>query len=130
MSKRVFNLVHETARRRCQEYAWDAPEGTRAVFSEQTRTLDQNAKFHALVEDIAKSGIEWMGKARSAAQWKVLLVSGHAVATKEGSEIVPGLEGEWINIRESTAAMSKKRGASLIEYTLAFAAMNDVRLQA
>lgn len=126
--KRIFILAHETARRRCQEYAWDAPDGTKAVFSEQTRTLDQNAKFHALVSDIAKSGIEWMGKKRDTAAWKVLLVSGHAVATKEGSEIVPGLEGEFVNLRESTALMSKKRGASLIEYTLAFCAMNEILL--
>jgi hypothetical protein len=55
-----------------------------------------------------------------------LLVSGHATATKEGSEILPGLEGEFVNIRESTALMSKKRGASLIEYTLAYAAMNQI----
>jgi hypothetical protein len=41
---------------------------------------------------------------------------------------VPGIEGEFINIRESTAAMTKKRGASLIEYTLAFCAMNEIRL--
>ena len=95
-----------------------------------TRSLEQNAKFHAMVEDIARSGLQWAGKERSAAQWKVLLVSGHAVATKEGADVVPGLEGEFINLRESTALMSVKRSASLIEYTLAFCAMNGVRLSA
>jgi hypothetical protein len=58
------------------------------------------------------------------------MVSGHAVATKEEAEIVPGLEGEFINIRESTALMSIKRGSSLIEYTLAWCATNNVRLSA
>jgi hypothetical protein len=52
------------------------------------------------------------------------------MATNEGSEVVPGLEGEFINLRESTALMSKKRSASLIEYALAFCAMNEVRLSA
>lgn len=94
-----------------------------------TRTGEQNAKFHALCSDIARAGVQWAGKARSADAWKVLLVSGHAMATKEGSEIIPGLEGEFVNIRESTAAMSKKRGASLIEYTLAFCAMHGVNAQ-
>ena len=126
--KRIFGLRSEAIRRRCAEAIWDAPDNSRVVISEENRTLEQNAKFHALANDIAKSGHQWLGKPRDAAQWKVLLVSGHAVATKEGSEIVPGLEGEFVNLRESTALMSKKRGASLIEYTLAFMAMNDIHI--
>lgn len=93
---------------------------------EETRTSDQNAKFHALCSDIAKSDLTWAGKRRDAAAWKVLLVSGHATATREGAEIIPGLEGEFVNIRESTALMSIRRSASLIEYTLAFMAANNV----
>jgi hypothetical protein len=70
--------------------------------------------------------MQWGGKPRTAAQWKVLMVSGHAVATKEGAEMVPGVEGEFVNLRESTAAMSVRRSSSLIEYTLAFMAMNGL----
>ena len=92
------------------------------------RSLDQNALFHAVCEDIAKSGIEWAGKPRDAAQWKVLLVSGHAAATKEGAEMVPGLEGEFVNLRESTAKMTKARSSSLIEYALAFCAQNSIEV--
>ena len=42
--------------------------------------------------------------------------------------MVPGLEGEFVNIRESTALMSIKRGSSLIEYATAFALSNGVTL--
>ena len=126
--KRIFILRSEDIRRRAQAAVWDADDNSRVVISPENRTLEQNAKFHALTSDIAKSGHQWLGKKRDAAQWKVLLVSGHAVATKEGSEIVPGLEGEFVNLRESTAAMSKLRGASLIEYTLAFMAMNEIHI--
>lgn len=125
----IFILTHETARRRAQTAVWDAPDGYKVTIAPPGRTLDMNAKFHAIVTDIAKSGFQWMGKARSADEWKVLIVSGHAVATKEGSEVVPGIEGEFVNIRESTAAMSKKRGSSLIEYTQAFCAMNNIKLK-
>lgn len=93
-----------------------------------TRTLEQNAKFHAICSDIAKSGLHWAGKPRDAAAWKVLLVSGHAVATKEGSDVVPGIEGEFINLRESTALMSGRRSSSLIEYAIAFCVMNGIPL--
>jgi hypothetical protein len=96
----------------------------------ETRSLDQNAKFHVLCSDFQRAKAQWAGKARTASEWKVLLVSGHAVATKEMAEIVPGLEGEFVNIRESTAAMSKARGSSLIEYTLAFGAQQGIRFSA
>lgn len=123
------------ARKACEAaYAYAKPlviTGHRLTLTikPETRSLDQNAKFHALCADIADSGIEWAGKPRTAAEWKVLLVSGHSVATKEGAEIVPGLEGEFVNIRESTAHMTRARGASLIEYTLAFCAAHAVTIR-
>ena len=95
---------------------------------EETRTLPQNAKFHAICGDLGRSAVTWAGKRRKAKDWKVLLVSGHAVATKEGSDLIPGLEGEFVNLRESTALMTIGRGSSLIEYSIAFCAMNDVAL--
>jgi hypothetical protein len=125
--KRYYRLVHAEARRRAAEYCYAAPDGFVVTVAPATRSADQNAKFHALVDDIAKSKTPWAGKPRNAAQWKVLLVSGHAAATKEGSDMVPGIEGEFVNLRESTAAMSKARGSSLIEYTLAFCAMNAIK---
>lgn len=128
MRSKTFFLKHEQARWGVGEYAMKVPDGWMVRFSEPSRTGDQNAKFHAICSDIAKSGHVFAGKKRTAAQWKVLLVSGHATATAEGSEIVPGLEGEFVNLRESTALMSKKRGSSLIEYAIAYCAMNGIRL--
>lgn len=124
----TFILAHSTARTRAIHAAQTAPEGWQVIIKPSTRTADQNAKFHAICSDIAKSGTKWAGKRRTAAQWKVLLVSGHAVATNEGAEIVPGLENEFVNLRESTALMSKKRGASLIEYTLAFCVAEGISI--
>jgi hypothetical protein len=106
----------------------EAPDGHVMTLAEPTRNADQNAKFHAICSDVAKSGMVWAGKPRNADQWKVLLVSGHATATKEGAEMVPGLEGEFVNVRESTALMSVRRSASLIEYALAFCHTNGIRL--
>ena len=128
--KRTYRLVHAEARRRAAQDVATAPDGWCVTLSEPTRSLEQNAKFHALCSDIARAKTQWAGKPRNAVQWKVLLVSGHAIATKEGSEMVPGIEGEFVNLRESTAAMSKARGSSLIEYSLAFCAMNDVKISA
>ncbi len=127
MSKRLFILAHQQARERAAQYCMDAPEGDFARFGPPQRNLEQNAKFHAICGDVA-SQREFAGKKRPLEAWKVLFISGHAVATKEQAEVVPGLEGEFINIRESSASMSVKRMASLIEYTLAWCSQNAVTL--
>lgn len=127
MDKRILRLVNPAVRQRAIDAIWGAPDEAVVTIAEPSRNGEQNAKFHALCGDLAKSGLPWAGKRRTLAEWKVLMVSGHAVATKEGAEIVPGIEGEFVNIRESTALMSKKRGSSLIEYTVAFIAMNGIR---
>jgi hypothetical protein len=61
---------------------------------------------------------------------KVLFVSAHAVATGEGSDVVEGLEGELVNLRESTAEMTISRMGSLIEYVSAWGANNKIRFSA
>lgn len=126
--KRTVFLTTPRARETAHRYVDEWPDGYVVEFRAPNRTLDQNAKFHAICDEIAKSGFQWAGKPRTAAQWKVLLVSGHAAATKEGFDMVPGLEGEFVNLRESTALMSKKRSASLITYTLAFCDLNGIQL--
>jgi len=128
VTKQTYILVNDLVRQRVLQAIREAPEGFAVTVGEPTRSLDQNAKFHALCSDLGKSQVLWAGKPRTSAEWKVLLVSGHATATHEGSEIIPGIEGEFVNIRESTALMRKARGASLIEYTLAFAAMNGLEV--
>jgi hypothetical protein len=113
---------------RCMEAVLAAPEGYVVDIKAPTRNLDQNAKLHAICSDLARQK-EFGGRFLTVDQWKVLLVSGHAVATGQGAEVFPGLEGEFVNIRESTASMTVKRLASLIEYAIAYAAQNGVKLQ-
>ena len=126
--KQLFKLVNQDVRRRCGEAIKAAPDGQVVTISETTRSLDLNAMLHAMWLDIERSGVKWMGKERTAAQWKVLMVSGHAVATGVGVEMIAGLEGEVCNVREETSKMSNKRASSLAEYTIAWCAQNGVRL--
>lgn len=86
------------------------------------RGENQSRMFHALCRDMARARVEWAGKPRDEGQWKVLFISGHAIATNSGAEMVPGLEGEFLNLRESTASMPRDRMSSLIEYATAYAA--------
>ena len=93
---------------------------------ETTRNLEQNARFHAMLADISRQ-TTYAGRKLTPQQWKILFISGHAIATGEGADMIPGLENEFVNIRESSAQMSVKRMASLIEYVSAWAADKGVK---
>ena len=109
---------------------WLGAGGARLVLEvrPETRSDAQNRLLHALFGDVAKQAL-WMGASRTPEQWKLLFVSGHAIATKEGADMVPGLEGEFLNLRESTARMSKARMASLLEYVISWAIDHGVELR-
>lgn len=109
---------------------WLCAGGARLVLEvrPETRSDAQNRLLHALFSDVSKQA-EWMGQKRTAIEWKLLFVSGHAVATKQGADLVPGLEGEFLNLRESTARMSKARMASLLEYVISWAIDHGVELR-
>ena len=94
----------------------------------ETRSDAQNRLLHALFGDVSKQAL-WMGASRTPEQWKLLFVSGHAIATKQGADLVPGLEGEFLNLRDSTARMSKARMASLLEYVISWAIGHGVELR-
>lgn len=120
----MMKLNGEASRHKALDAVSKAPEGLILTIKDSTRSLDQNAKFHALCGDAARD-LQFMGRKLTLEQWKVLFVSGHAIATKMGVDMVPGLEGEFVNLRESTAQMGVKRMASLIEYTQAYIASHE-----
>lgn len=97
------------------------------TIGDANRSLEQNAKFHALCSDFAK-GAEFAGRKLTLEQWKTILISGHAKATGIGADLIFGIEGELVNIRESSANMGIKRMSSLIEYCVAYAVTNGIPL--
>lgn len=84
---------------------------------EPKRNLDQNARLHALLADIVKSGRDWAGQRMDVDDWRALFVHAVDVANGEGAgRAVPGLEGGVVLLRRSTARMSKRELSELIEY--------------
>lgn len=119
MERQVYQLVSSQVRQNAAQAVMTAPDDFRVEIKPRTRTLDQNALLHALFGAVAKHA-QWGNRKLTADQWKVIFISGHAVATGLGSDMVPGLEGEFVNIRESSARMSVDRMTSLIEYIVAW----------
>lgn len=90
-----------------------------------TRTIQQNKFLHSLFGDLERQA-EWQGSKLTAEQWKMLMISGHTIATKEPCKMVIGVEGEVVNLRESSAQMSVARLNSLLEYVQCWAVENGV----
>lgn len=128
--KQVFYLRNEQVRSNCQAFIQglltDDKKPLVVKIQPITRSLEQNSKLHALLSDISKQ-CEFNGKKRDIDTWKMIMVSAHKIATGGQAEMVIGLEGEVINLRESTAQMSVKRLASLIEYITCWGVQNGVR---
>lgn len=127
--KEQYKIVSDQVRQHIIGRIRAADFGKVVIVQDPTRTLEANAKLHAMLTDISKQR-DYMGKKRDVEFWKGLFVSAHAIATGKPCEIVPGLEGEFIAIRESTATMSGKKLASVIEYISAWAAHEGVRFSA
>lgn len=123
--RQIYRLVHPTARQLASKACINAPDGYVVEIKPRTRSLDQNAMLHALFSDVAKQAT-LHGRRLTPIQWKTVFISAHATATGLGSDMVPGLEGEFVNIRESSARMSVSRMTSLIEYILAWCADNGI----
>jgi hypothetical protein len=92
------------------------------------RSSPQNRIFHALCGDVARQAT-FCGQKRSARDWKVIFCSALAVATAGESELVEGLEGELVQLRESTARMTSERFAMLLEYVFAWCSQNNIILR-
>lgn len=127
----TFRFVHSAARDGATRAIKVAPDGYVCVVRPPNRSLDQNAKFHAIVADIAKAQPVWAGLNMDFEDWKQLLVHSHAIATAAGGvRMVPDLEGHsFVQLRESTATMTKPRGSSLIEYCVAWAVKRGIQLK-
>ena len=130
MDKQQFFLRNEQVRSNCQAFIQGLPIDDKKPLVVKiqpiTRSLEQNSKLHALLSDISKQ-CEFNGKKRDIDTWKMIMISAHKIATGGQAEMVIGLEGEVINLRESTAQMSVKRLASLIEYITCWGVQNGVR---
>ncbi len=133
MDKARFQLISDQIKRNAVEFILNIRASTeRPMIVEvksKSRSLDQNAKLHAMFADIAASKFEFAGKARTAEEWKVILISGHSIATGGQGEVIAGIEGELICIRESSASMSLSRMASLIEYVSAFGVEHGINFR-
>jgi hypothetical protein len=90
------------------------------------KTRDQEDKFHAMLRDVVKSGIEWGGRKRTFEEWKILVKSAIQYAEGNPVDIVRGIEGEVVYMPSSCATWKRQDYSNAIEYLYAFGAEHDV----
>jgi hypothetical protein len=117
-------LDTDIERARAKRWIDAAPEGWIMSLQEGTRTADQNAKFHAMITDIAKNrGWMWAGKKRTVTDWKRILVNQFENDAGIDTEIVPSLDGQRVVVLGSqTRAFGKKKASDFVEYLYALGA--------
>jgi hypothetical protein len=93
---------------------------------EETRTLAENAKLHALLARISQS-VEWAGAKRDAEVWKRLMTAAWLRARGEPVEMLPALDGHGIDVVfRRTSQLTKSECAELIEFVQAWAAEHGI----
>ena len=119
--KRYFVLAHEQARRSAAEACYELPAGYVVTIAPPTRNLEQNARLHAMLNEVSQQVI-WHGNHLTAEEWKRVFT-----ASLKKQKVVPDLDGSgFVVIGVSTSSMSKHDMAELITLIEAFGAEKGV----
>jgi hypothetical protein len=96
------------------------PNGYVCHLGPNTRTIEQNAKLWAMLNDVARD-VTWYGEKLGPYDWKHIFTAG-----LKKSKCVPGIDGGVVVLGYSTSRMSKLEFSELIELILAFGAQHNV----
>jgi hypothetical protein len=118
--KKVLKLTGPIARQASCRYINEAPEGFIVTISEPTRNLDQNARLWASLTELSEQ-VDWYGNKLCPEEWKIVLT---AALRKE--KVVPGINGGFVVLGQSTSKMSKREFSELLELLYAFGAEKGV----
>jgi hypothetical protein len=119
--RQFFSLVHDTARQMAVRAVTRAPVGYVVEVKPKTRTLDQNAKLWALLTDLSEQ-VDWHGQKLTPDEWKIVMT-----ASIRRQRVLPGIDGGFVAIGESTSKMTIKEFSDLVELIHAFGAQHEVR---
>lgn len=124
MNKQTYMLRNDKIRDNAINFIRELPtdEDTPLVIviQERNRTLEQNAKLWATLNDISKQ-VVWHGMKLSSEDWKHILT-----ASLKGQRSAPGIGGGFVVIGQSTRQMRVSEMCDLIELSNAFGAEHGV----
>jgi len=95
----------------------------------QSKSREQEEKYHAIIGDIAKQA--WhMGSKWEAETWKRLLVDKYCRETGLNSQIMANLDNDGlVQLGFQTRKFSKEQASEFVEFLLAWCAENGIELK-
>lgn len=90
----------------------------------RTRSTEANAKMWAMLSDVSDQ-VEWYKAKLTAEEWKDVLTAGLRKA-----KVVPGIDGGFVIVGQSTSKMTQRQIGELIELIEAFGAQQGVKFRA
>lgn len=121
MPGQTIRLVGASQRALAHKLVEYAPQDAVLNIREATRTLDQNAKFHAMISDIARAKPQ--GRVLPTDTWKVLILAacGHKMRFE------PALDGDGVvPVGLRSSRLTKAQMSDAIEWMYAWGAEHGV----
>lgn len=134
MSRQVFRLIHDAARRNAANFCMTAPDGWFARFDAPKKSRDQEEKYHAMIGDIAKQ-VDLIGERRNVDDAKRLLIDAFArvmaasgTPLRQSSRIIPSLDGSgFVQLGIQSRDFLVAEASEFIEYLYAFGTGHEVK---
>lgn len=125
MEKQTFLIRDNRIRQNCIEAIQNLPANTdrplQIIIQEDTRSLAQNRMLWACLRDVSQQ-VVWYGKKLDSDSWKNIFS-----ASLKGQETVPGINGGFVVLGQSTSKMRVSEMRDLITLIHAFGAEQNVR---
>lgn len=122
--KQTFYLVNPIVQLNAAKFIQGLPTDSErplmVIVQPKTRKLEQNAKMWAMLAEVAAQ-VVWHGRKLTAEEWKWIFS-----ASLKKQEAVPGLDGGFVILGQSTSDMTVGEMADMITLIHAFGAQNDV----
>ncbi len=124
-----FRLINQAVRDNACYEIQACPDGMVVEIKKETRNLNQNAAFWAMLGDISKQ-VKWPidGELRKITpeDWKSIF----SAALKQTSRMAKGIDGGVVMLGCSTSKLSASEFSDLIELVNAFGAEHGVKFSA
>jgi hypothetical protein len=123
-----FILSHRLARANALKAVQEAPEGYAVEVKPRSRSLEQNALLHTLIQLIAKK-VVWAGSYREIDTWKRLLTAAWLRARGDPIQMLPSIDGYGVDIVfRKTSDLTVNEMTELLEYVQAWAIEQGIEL--
>lgn len=112
--KQTIFLVGDIQKQYAKQCIDQAPSDYVCEIRKKTRSIIQNSRLWAMLTDISRQ-VDWYGKKLSSESWKHVFSS----ALKK-QEVVPGLNGDFVVLGQSTSRMTVSEMRDMQELMSAF----------